>query len=588
VKLFVTLGLAACACAAVAFNPAARSRLRQLTGSRIVWALGALMVLSVLALVTTRDMRLSILGAYPNYTGLTTIAAWIMLGLAATATPRDELRQTLGRGVALSLVAVGLYAASQRFGFDPMPASAAFDSGRAASTLGNAANLGVFIALALPLAMDRALAEQHRAWRLLGWAALVLGAAAAGFSGSRGAWAGLGVGMLVAAVSSVRARQIQRRVALAAVVVVLALSIAFTPVAAARVTGGGTGAATVAGRLAVWSATLPMIAERPFLGWGPSGFGIAHTAYMTPAEVDPRGRVEALDDPHNLVLSVATSCGVPGVLALLAIVGLSVSALLKSHSTDDGWSPVLAAALAGGFVALQFHFVTLDTGAALAIVLGAVVGVEIGEAVEVEAGGRALWLVLGLTFLALAVAAVGLVAADAYVREGFARAEEGEWDNATAAFDSASWLAPWEPAILWATGRASTGPAMSDPRARAYGVRALRTAIDRMPGDARPLRDLGDLYIASSVGAGSGDWSSALEVYEQALVLAPLDPRAWLGRGVAQAGLGDLTAAADSMRASLELAPRFSDAWENLAAVYDASGDTAAAQAARDRAQTTR
>ncbi len=587
IKLFLTLVLAAAACATVALNAPARNRISQLAGSRIVWALAALAVLSVLSLVTTRDMRLSLLGAYPNYTGLVTIAAWIALGLASAATPRDELRRVLGRGAILSLVVVGIYATAQRFGLDPMPPSAAFDSGRAASTLGNAANLGVFVALALPFAIDRAAVETEPAWRAVAWLGLVLGAAAAGFSGSRGAWAAIALGLVVMAVSAGRARW--SRAGVVIVAAVLALSIALTPVSASRATGGGTGASTVAGRLAVWSATLPMIVERPYLGWGPSGFGRAHTTYLTPAEVDPRGRVEALDDPHNLVLSVATSCGIPGVLALLAILWLCGAELLRARRRSaDGWSYVLAAALAAGFVALQFHFVTLDTGAALAVVLGAVVGAEFGDERGASASGRAGWVALGAGFAVLAIGAAGLTVADAYVRQGFAEAADGAWDPATKAFDSAQRMAPWEPAILWAAGRASTDAATGDLRAQAYGVEALQTAIDRMPGDSRPLRDLGDLYIASSVAAGSGDWASAFAAYEEALVLAPLDPRAWLGRGVAQAGLGDLGGAVDSMRRSVELAPRFSDAWVNLAAVYEAAGDTAAAASARERAQATR
>ena len=585
-KLVATMVFASLACVAVALDESAQARVRRAAQSRVVWATGALVLLAVLSLVTAGDVRLAMVGAYPNYTGLLAAFAWVAIAVAAIASDPEDLRRTCGRFGVVTLVLVGVYAALQRLGIDPMPASAAFDSGRAAATLGNASNLGVFLALVLPLAADRALHDTERVWRMSGWLALVLGAAAAGFSGSRGAWIALGVGAAVFAALQPRSRN-RLWFASAVVVGVLLVSIALTPVSATRVTGGGTASATATGRLAVWSSTVPMIAERPFLGWGPAGFGRAHTMFATSAEVDPRGRVEALDDPHNIALSIAASTGIPGAVAALAIISFAGAALLRVRSTSQAQlGAALGGSLAGALAALQFHFVTLDTGAALAVVLGAVVGLSLHESRDEHASPtvRHALVLVAVGFGMLAVLATGGAAADAQVRQGFDRARRGQWSMASRAFSAAGSLASWEPAFKWAAGRAAIDAIPSDPSALRDGENMLMAASRRMPGDSRPLRDLGDLYVAASTLNAAEDWELALQAYDAALGLAPGDPRAWLGRGAALAGAGDLGGAQESMRRSVELAPRFAIAWENLAAVYDAEGNLEAAGEARARA----
>jgi len=594
VKLAVTLAIAAFACATLALDAGARSRLRVAARSPLGAAAAALGVIAVLSLAVSGDVRLALVGAYPGYTGLVAAAAWVAFALVAAASPAGDVRRLVGRGMAVALCAAGTYAVLQRVGLDPMPASAAFDPGRSASLLGNAANLGAFVSLALPLAGDRALAESSRVWRAVAWCGIVLGAAAAGVSGSRGAWLGVVFGLCAwFGLSLTAGRAHGRRVAGAVVLVaaVLAGSILLTPVAAERVTGGGTAASTTLGRLAVWRSTMPMIAERPFLGWGVSGYGRAHTAFATADEVDPRGRVEALEDPHNIILSAGVAGGIPGVLGLLALAGLALRGVWFARGGPHAaWAAALGAGLVGIATALQFHFVTLDTGAATAVLLGSICGLAVADEPKVSAGRSRGWMLLTATFSVLALAGVGVVTADALVRSGFAAAETGEWTRASAFFTSARSLAPWSPEFAWAEGRAATDALTSGaPDALAAGVTAFRSAEERMPGDSRVPRDLGDLLIAGAVTGGAPAlWPDGLAAYERALVLAPTDPRAWLGKGVAEAGSGDLSSAIRDIGRATELAPRFADAWENLAAVYDAQGDIVSADAARAKAAAAR
>lgn len=324
-----------------------------------------------------------------------------------------------------------------------------------------------------------------------------------------------------------------------------------------------------------------MIAERPFLGFGPASFVAAYPRFASAAEVDPLGRSQALEDPHNVVLALAVSCGVPTAIALV-VAGGAFLTLAWRQSGSAAWAAGGVAALA---TALQVHMTTLAPAAVGAVLLGALLGAGDGVASRDARAPRAWWpAACGALFSAGVIAAVALNAADARVGWGFAAAERAEWAAARSVFASARRLAPWEPAIVWARGRAATDAIPRVASAANDGALALEDAARRMPQDSRPLRDLGDLYIASAVAGSDEAWTLALEAYGRALALAPTDPTAWLGRGVAEAGAGDLPSALRDITHATVLAPRFVAAWENLAAVYDALGDPIAAAQARARA----
>ncbi|MCS7237091.1 MAG: O-antigen ligase family protein [Thermoguttaceae bacterium] len=70
-------------------------------------------------------------------------------------------------------------------------------------------------------------------------------------------------------------------------------------------------------RLQYWIATLELIADRPIFGCGPGNFQVVYTRYMLPEAS------EVIADPHNFVLELMASAGVPaGCLFLWAILAL--------------------------------------------------------------------------------------------------------------------------------------------------------------------------------------------------------------------------------------------------------------------------
>ncbi|MBX9789566.1 MAG: O-antigen ligase family protein [Pirellulales bacterium] len=62
-----------------------------------------------------------------------------------------------------------------------------------------------------------------------------------------------------------------------------------------------------------WQATIQMVREHPWLGCGPGNFGDHYTRFKLPTAS------EEINDPHNLILEVAATAGLPGALALIVV-----------------------------------------------------------------------------------------------------------------------------------------------------------------------------------------------------------------------------------------------------------------------------
>lgn len=106
-----------------------------------------------------------------------------------------------------------------------------------------------------------------------------------------------------------------------------------------------------------WQSTLGIIAEHPLLGCGPGNFRYAYTRYKLPEAS------EEISDPHNFLLEVAATAGIPAaiclVLALGSVLAIGVECLQNprekqrdapetssgSENVDPGaaaiWSPSL-------------------------------------------------------------------------------------------------------------------------------------------------------------------------------------------------------------------------------------------------------
>lgn len=236
-----------------------------------------------------------------------------------------------------------------------------------------------YLGTILPLALAMTLVPHPGRFRAVAVLGLLLVSLGILLSVSRGAWLGLAVSLTIMALAwSPRARALVVPLLAALVLFVgLALAGVLPATLASRVTSvvenfGVFDVRTVTlssenfavvERMAHWQAGWYMVADYPFLGVGPGNYPTAYEEYYIPPWRDPLGHA------HNYYLNMAAEAGVPGMLALLLVLGLAfrglgrrVRAASAALATPPGagppdttladppLSPVLARALALGLI----------------------------------------------------------------------------------------------------------------------------------------------------------------------------------------------------------------------------------------------
>ncbi len=362
----------------------------------VVMAVGAVIVAAGLATVASNDVVLSLLGDTTRMEGFATavlLSGALVVGAAAGVAGWRTITNALLVGAAL-VTAVGL---AQMIGVGS-------HTGRPTSTLGNAAFLGAFLCLVIPVAVGRAAGDRAaRRWAMplvVASGVLLVG------TESRGAWVGALVGAFIALWSWVQGR---RRIFLgAAFVTVGALALAFAP------SHGDAGAPDTAhGRLDSWAISARAIADRPLLGWGPDQMRVAFGRKLDEAFVRNYGLRQIPDRAHNRFLDVAASSGALGLgadLALILIAGIAITR--ATRSIDDAAERICVTGIGAGLVAWlvqgQFLFDTFDLGALAWLLAGSLLAAA-PAARSVRVRDLARWLVVPVAGVAW-IGALNLVA----------------------------------------------------------------------------------------------------------------------------------------------------------------------------------
>lgn len=290
------------------------------------------------------------------YQGVLTLLALALLFWLVAENLRGFAR--LDRLVSMILVGsvpVAIYGCLQYFGLDPLNWQTTSMS-RVQSTVGYSLYLGAYLSMAVPFTLARLFAGPDRLrWcdAPLGCVApaaqndfasrenaqprpasyafiLVLQVACMIFTLSRGALLALLSGCLI--FLGLSAWRWQRRILLAGMsaFVVLAgllfLAFSFGWGSHLQAQAGGLDPQQVAenrrasnaDRLALWRMTIPLIARRPWLGYGPETYALAFSRYYPDETLENPQNLQYWD-PHNLLLSQLMSAGLLGLAALIGI-----------------------------------------------------------------------------------------------------------------------------------------------------------------------------------------------------------------------------------------------------------------------------
>jgi len=572
--------------------------------SRVAWAAGALLGIALLATLTSIDPRLAALGGYPDYRGTLTMVACAVIGTGgAVIAGRAAAIERFWRAVVVLSAGILGFGVLQRLGVLPAGPEGYFKEGmRISSTLGNSSNYGVFLAMLVPLLVQRVVLERERAWRWLSGACAILAVLGLLWALSRGAWlGGLAVFLVwpVMIVWAGRSRRVVNRlgVGLAVVLTLAAVGAAVTPGFTTRASQiVDVQSRTAAWRISAWRSSWQMTLDRPFLGYGPNVFRLAYPAYQEPGQIGGSRGYRTIESAHNVFFDTSTSSGFAGLLVLLALVGLTAGVAFRELARErSGFAsaPTAFVALLGGLVSIQFHYVTMDTGPLFAVLIG-LIAISEASLREAEPVGAPQWArpvaAFGATLYALAfVAGLGLMAADVAADRAMAAAKSDvPWTVVHDEFARATAAAPWEPQIRRAEGTASTARMLEgyDPVALADGLDALEAVLAETPLDSIVAAERANLLLAAGVKAGDQALlRQAADAFSQVIEQDPNTgiPRA--GRAAALLALGRTDEAIAAFQAALERSPRDRTAWSNLAAAYERAGRPQDADRARERAK---
>jgi hypothetical protein len=138
-------------------------------------------------------------------------------------------------------------------------------------------------------------------------------------------------------------------------------------------------------RLQYWQSTLAMIRDQPLLGVGPGNFQDYYTAYKLPEAS------EEIRDPHNWILEIASTAGIPAALLLLVLMIGAIAKLVRCV-------PPYAVESDGEPRTRWFMVAGAACGLPLASAIGMLVGLPLGIerlAVGFAVGALTVWLLRG-------------------------------------------------------------------------------------------------------------------------------------------------------------------------------------------------
>lgn len=324
--------------------------------------------------------------------GTATVMGCILFFILLVSAIREQKQiDRLVTSLIIGSVPVAIYGWVQFLGFDPLDWISGSIS-QVHSTLGYSLFLGSYLVLIIPFSLSRLISGwRGAAYSIWGYGiVLLLQVTCLLFTLARGAWLGFTLGsLLLILLLAYRWRLtklllVSLSFAFIAGILLILLNTGFTRSAADRFEWLSSSrimqarAVSNNERLTLWRYTLPMIAARPWLGYGPESFSSAFSivnpdvANSVLEEIDPW-------DPHNWSLYHLTAVGLLGFLAFIWLqvrfFTKCISALRRNKTQD--LQIIIAAVLSAGtayLIQAQFNPTAITPAAIywLVLALGAV------------------------------------------------------------------------------------------------------------------------------------------------------------------------------------------------------------------------
>ncbi|MBV9613191.1 MAG: O-antigen ligase family protein [Acidobacteriaceae bacterium] len=483
---------------------------------------------------------------------------------------------------------------------------------RISSVFGHPIFLASFLVLPIALTVTVICRRRHSKAALSTYAALLLlQLSAVLLSGTRGAFVGLLVGVVVAAgLLSIRIDYFLLRAArlrvLTTLLAVLVLACALTWLSEKNPSVHHLLAfkdSSSLSRLVEWRTAIRGYKERPFIGTGPENYYVVHNMYFDTTLYDVgKNGPWLLDKPHNYLLEILVTTGLFGAIGYISIVIFTVLAFWRGYRSQS-LSRSECCVLIGGAIAYQaqnfFAFDMPASSLAFYVYTGFAASFYVKlESSKKTAADPVIVSVTGFKKLLVATIATlsvcGIIVIDGFtfvkVRD-LARARDsearGQPQLASMYLDEAA-QPPFvyylrDVGIQYANFIARLPSLQADPRhvdkrvlqaAIASAIKILEEVTRAEPNYADVWKELGNLYDRNALLTGEPSDPRILRAINEAIRLAPgrLEYRYFLIQYELVAGRGDA-----ALAMSEDIARRFPDNAEarwTLAKVYSALNNT--------------
>lgn len=590
-------------------------------------AVSAFFAIAVLSTAFSINPLVALFGEYARWEGLLTLLNYVLIYFIALNWELEPGRlRYLTYGLVAGALVVSALGLAEHFVVNPVLTQATTSCGagygalaagsathRSFSTFGNAAFLGGYLALVLPITLSLLfLGGQTRG----SWVFLILvNAVAVGcwlFTLARAAWIGVSAGVFfifLANWDKIKPRRlllIGTFVAIVAIIFSLLVIPTRTRISPAELvrrtasifdfsprSGGGA-------RLEMWKHTLPIMADHPLLGTGPDTFKIAFTKYK-PSYWTTSYKHPQLDKPHNELFQLGSTLGIFGAISFVWIIlsylwfsWQQLPRLVKSE-----FKPLVIGLMAGAlsyFINLQFVFSHLSVsplfwlflGLSLAVMRSPGKGFE-ERSIEFQAHKQVKGLaiiVIIIIALVLAIGSVRLWQADVSFNQASSFQMRRDWPTILGAYEKAASLNPLSPDYQFYLGKAYGEAALAATDKTAFdgyfgrSLRAFKKAESLNPLDENIFFIKGKTYLgAGRVFEDSDYFRQAILTFRAGLGLNPSSSDAWLDLGVAYGYLGQFSQAVNAWEKAISIDGGNADAYYNLGWAYHNLNDFEKAKA---------
>ncbi|MBE0448025.1 MAG: O-antigen ligase family protein [Actinobacteria bacterium] len=545
------------------------------------------------------------MGQYGRWEGLSTIACYFILYLAAHSIARDkQIIRPLFIAILVSSTLVSVIAIIEYLWTNPSLLLAkvycsagfgqpnAFETGRSMATFGNASFLATYLTLALPIIFAYLSANRKDIIpRPLTYFALLSISIALLLTFGRAAWIGAAAGITLAGwLNWDSIKKFRARIATVIIIFVIALATVGVMGDSYSVAGRIASIFKIEGstltRVQMWEASLPLISENPLLGSGPDTFKYIFGKYK------PEGWVRHISDPlvdkaHNDVLQVAVTHGTLGLLAYLWIFvlllwsGIRKVRLLKEP--QETWLIVgMLGAVLGYFIQLQFNFSHFTTAPYFWLFMGLISGQlqdnNRGRTIGIEALARQkipAFSILAIAVIGLTLLSTAPLIADIHFAKGRELESLKKLPEAVSEYQAASFVNGLEPTyrVSLAEALIQLGTSTGNDSYIDLGSAAFAEAVRMNPIDEQTYFRAGAAFLEAGRKGNPDLLKASIEQHYRGLALNPVMVDAYLDIGVAHAYLDDYDKAISAWSDALMIEPDNNRAYFNLGWAYEHKGE---------------